>query len=180
MVHKLGYEWLIRVDDDSNFPERVLCDLVEEMKSAGATYGFRALNTDAEHVTTALPEAVSYFSVSENILPSFAMDLFGNGQRTIFYNNFFVSNVSFWVGPRVTLWLQLLEDLNGFQKFRWGDAPVHTLTLGLFSNTSSVIEFGFAYEHGRGGNPFRYAAGQFMSSFRHNGCAGVPLPGVRR
>uniref|UniRef100_A0A383VIV1 Uncharacterized protein n=1 Tax=Tetradesmus obliquus TaxID=3088 RepID=A0A383VIV1_TETOB len=49
--------------------------------------------------------------------------------------------------PKVRAWLSHLEQLRGFYKHRWGDAPVHTFTLGMFLPETQMLEFGFKYEH---------------------------------
>ena len=82
--------------------------------------------------------------------------------RQIFYNNFFISRVQFWMQPHVKAWLRFLEATNGYQKFRWGDAAIHTLTLGMFMPRSEVVELGFDYDHGG-----RLMAGQYLTAFRH-------------
>lgn len=153
----MQYEWVIRVDNDSAFPKVIPYDIIGVMEERGAKYGFRVMSPDGSEVTQALPEAAKYWLVSEGVTPTFLLEscnpstmdgLSSDGwSKHIFYNNFFVTNVGFWVRPDVQSWLKLLEYLNGFYKFRWGDAPVHTVTLGMFSPKKELLEFGFEYEH---------------------------------
>ncbi|MCJ1368790.1 hypothetical protein MMC16_007938 [Acarospora aff. strigata] len=156
-LSSMGYEWVIRVDDDSGFPESIPYDIVSVMEAKEATYGFRTMNQDSKAVTKALAEAAKYWLVSEDITPSFLFQFCNpaslEGVSTegwfphIFYNNFFVTRVQFWLRPDVQDWLTHLENVNGFYKFRWGDAPVQTVTLAIFAPIEHLVEFRFEYEH---------------------------------
>lgn len=56
--------------------------------------------------------------------------------------------------PSVQGWLEYLENLGGYHKFRWGDAPVHTFTAALHLKRAQMLWFDFDYKHGQ-----RYLAG---------------------
>lgn len=177
-LNAMGYIWVIRVDDDSGFPKLIPYDVVSVMEAKNAMYGFRVMNQDMKPVTKALAEAARYWLVSESITPTFLFDFCDPQSLTglssdgwsphIFYNNFFVTNIQFWMRPDIQAWLKLLECANGFHKFRWGDAPVHTVTLAIFASAQQVLEFGFEYEH-QGVYPENYSTSVFKSlNFYHD------------
>lgn len=159
VLHDMGYEWMIRMDTDSEFLTPIPYNLVDAMKAAGAEYGFRVWWVDFARFVKGLPEAAQYWMIAENIKPTWlrrecrTQALHGlttkGWKRHIFYNNFFVTNLKWWVQPHVQGWLQHLVHSGGFYKFRWGDAPVQTITLGMFMPNDKIIEFSFGYKHKR-------------------------------
>lgn len=173
-LQHMGYEWVIRLDDDSVFPHPIPYNLVSLMEANGAEYGYRADSYDASEVLQALPEAARYWLKAENIRPSWLLhfclpqDLSGLSSEgwsgTIFYNNFFITRVDWWMQPHIQAWLAFLLDLGGFYKFRWGDAPVHTITMGMFMSDDLILQFGFEYEH----QQLKYSLNQFSQQFFAN------------
>lgn len=170
----LGYEWVIRIDDDSVFPAPIPYDIVAIMEANGAEYGYRADSTDTSEVTNALPEAANYWLTAENMQPTWLLQYCSpqnisgltraGWSGIIFYNNFFVARISWWLQPKIQAWLSFLLSSGGFYKFRWGDAPVHTFTMGMFMSEDSILQFGFEYEHQR----FLYGLNQFSQQFFGN------------
>lgn len=156
VVARLGYKWVIRLDTDSNLPDPVPYNLVQAMQERNAKYGLRVFQQELSDVVIGLPEAAQYWLASQMRAPQLWMlrhctphDVQGipNWNRSIIYNNFFISDVEFWMQPQVQGWLTYLEQLGGFQKLRWGDAPVHTWTAGIFLREEEMLEFRFAYQH---------------------------------
>jgi hypothetical protein len=127
------------------------------MQQRKAKYGFRAFAPETADVVIGLPEAVQYWLVSQQPITTGLWildhcnphDVRGvvNWDRRIIYNNFFITEISFWMQPKVQAWLSYLEQLRGAHKFRWGDAPVHTWTTGMFLKKEEMLEFCFAYQH---------------------------------
>ena len=149
----MGYEWVIRVDPDSNFPSVIPYNVIHAMEEKKTEYGFRAMSHESKRMSRGLAEAAKYWLVSEDQTATFLLEMCkprsmqglssAGWSYDIFYNNFFVTRIGFWMQPHIQGWLRHLERLNGYHKFRWGDAPVHTLTLGMFADKATVMEFGF-------------------------------------
>lgn len=160
-LHAMGYEWVIRLDHDSEVPSTIPYNIVDQMIQHKAQYGFRAFNIDHARVVYALPDAARYWIVSQMLNPAdlWLMDFFKNSglglngmssdnyDLRIIYNNFFVSNVTWWMEPKVQGWLRYLEMLRGYHKFRWGDAPVHLFTTAMHLKKEQMLEFDFEYKH---------------------------------
>jgi hypothetical protein len=179
ILHSRGYRWVIRLDSDSELPSALPYNLLDAMAARGAQYGFRAWSVDGGDVTHGLPEAAAYWLAAERQQPAFlyehcappnasGLSSSGGWDRGIVYNNLFVTNVSFWVQRPVQAWLQFLEHTNGFYKFRWGDAPVHTMTLAMFLPREQLLEFGFPYKHSCAGCKNSWGAGEFTSRMPHH------------
>lgn len=123
-LSQMGYEWVIRVDSDSYFPKPIPYNVIDAMVEKDALYGFRLLTRESTEVCRSLPEAASFWLVSEGIEPTFIYDfcnpqemngLSGTGwSKTIIYNNFFATKISFWRQSEVQGWLEHLEMVNGF------------------------------------------------------------------
>lgn len=158
-----GYKWALRFDQDSVFLSSIDFGLVESMVKNKQQYGYRVWGVDHLEVVWGLPEITSYFLKEQNIQPKWLFNMCspkstdglktardGTGwNRQIVYNNFFVTNISFWLDVQVQRYLRLLETTGGFYKFRWGDAPVHTMVIGMFLDEVQLERFSFDYDHQR-------------------------------
>ena len=172
VLGRAGYQWIIRVDDDSRFPDPVPYNLVKAMQQEGASYGFRVQMAEDPPVVHSLAEATKFWLTMERREPAWLYEhcnpssiegLSSLGwSRKMFYNNFFVGNISFWLAPEVQGYLRFLEQIRGAHRFRWGDAPVQTLTAGIFLPKQQIMEFDFAYEH-----QLKWGWDVFSSDFRH-------------
>jgi alpha 1,2-mannosyltransferase len=59
-----------------------------------------------------------------------------------FWSNFEIGSLAFFRGPEYTKYFDYLDRAGGFFYERWGDAPVHSLAVGLFLDKSEVHYFG--------------------------------------
>jgi hypothetical protein len=65
-----------------------------------------------------------------------------------YFSNFFVSNVSWWLlEPRVSDFLNAVDDSRGIYRHRWGDAPLSTAALDLYATEAQVQPLGVRYMH---------------------------------
>jgi len=65
-----------------------------------------------------------------------------NGYSTChFWSNFEIGNLNFWRGERYQSYFDYLDRQGGFFYERWGDAPVHSVALGLFEDKSKIHWF---------------------------------------
>lgn len=177
VLYRMGFEWVIRIDTDSVFPDTVPYNLMHAMEEVNAVYGFRAVSQESSIFSRALAEAARYWLTSEKITPTYILDhcnpptiegLSSTGwNHTIIFNNFYITKLSWWMQPHVRAWLLHLERLRGAYKHRWGDAPIHTITLGMFLHESQLAEFGFTYAHDVGSGRRSYPAGVFATSWPH-------------
>ena len=65
-----------------------------------------------------------------------------NGYSTChFWSNFEIGNLNFWRGERYQSYFDYLDRQGGFFYERWGDAPVHSVALGLFEDKRKIHWF---------------------------------------
>jgi mannosyltransferase len=67
------------------------------------------------------------------------VNILAHGYSTChFWSNFEIGDLEFWRSARYEAFFQHLDHSNGFFYERWGDAPVHSIALGLFEDTSKI------------------------------------------
>jgi hypothetical protein len=65
---------------------------------------------------------------------------FGEYSLAIFFTNFAIANVSlFRDHPLIRAWLHTVDRDGGIYRYRWGDAPVHTLALTQFLKRDQIV-----------------------------------------
>ena len=57
---------------------------------------------------------------------------------TIVWSNFEIADMSFWRSQAYEDYFNHLDRAGGFFYERWGDAPVHSIALGLFEDASKI------------------------------------------
>jgi hypothetical protein len=125
----------------------------------------------------ALAEAANFWVTSEKLTPTFILQhctpptiegLSSTGwNHSIVFNNFYITRLSWWMQPHIRAWLVHLERLRGAYKHRWGDAPIQTITLGIFLPEAQMLEFDFHYTHDIGTGMHVYPHGVFATSWPH-------------
>ena len=62
-----------------------------------------------------------------------------NGYSTChFWSNFEIGNMDWFRGEVYSRYFEHLDRSGGFFYERWGDAPVHSIALGLFEDKSKI------------------------------------------
>ncbi|KAK9453922.1 nucleotide-diphospho-sugar transferase [Dipodascopsis uninucleata] len=65
-----------------------------------------------------------------------------------FWSNFEIASLNFWRSEAYDAYFKYLDETGGFYYERWGDAPVHSLAVGLFLPRDKVHHFGdIGYRH---------------------------------
>lgn len=68
-LHKLGYDWVIRLDEDSQVLTPVTQDMAAWMEANGKQYGLRLWDDDGPSVTWGLPELTARHIAAHGISP---------------------------------------------------------------------------------------------------------------
>lgn len=155
------YYW--RVEPKVHFFCDVDYDVFRFMQDNNKTYGFTLTLYDApKSIPSLWPETVKFMSQypqykhEKNAL-AFLTDrirrpkhnLEANGYSTChFWSNFEIGDMSFWRSQAYEDYFNHLDRAGGFFYERWGDAPVHTIALGLFEDSSKIHWFrDIGYQH---------------------------------
>ncbi|PWW80083.1 Glycosyltransferase Family 15 protein [Tuber magnatum] len=72
----------------------------------------------------------------------------GNYNLCHFWSNFEIASLEFYRGEAYSRYFEFLDSAGGFFYERWGDAPVHSIGVGLFAPKDSIHHFAdFGYSH---------------------------------
>lgn len=145
------YYW--RVEPKVHFFCDVDYDVFAYMQDNNKTYGFTINLYDApKSIPTLWPETVDFLAEHpEYLAKNNAMDWLtdssrrpehnrlANGYSTChFWSNFEVADMNFWRSKAYEDYFTHLDRAGGFFYERWGDAPVHSIAIGLFEDKSKV------------------------------------------
>ncbi|EED17750.1 alpha-1,2-mannosyltransferase (Ktr4), putative [Talaromyces stipitatus ATCC 10500] len=155
------YYW--RVEPNVQFFCNVDYDVFRYMQDYNKTYGFTINLFDApESLPTLWPETERFLAehpeyISENNMMEWLVDdklrpehnKKANGYSTChFWSNFEIGDMNFFRSEAYEAYFNHLDRAGGFFYERWGDAPVHSIALGLFEDASKVHWFrDIGYRH---------------------------------
>ncbi|QKX63641.1 uncharacterized protein TRUGW13939_10812 [Talaromyces rugulosus] len=155
------YYW--RVEPKVQFFCNVDYDVFRYMQDHKKTYGFTINLFDApETITSLWPETERFLSehpeyLADNNMMEWLVDdklrpehnKKANGYSTChFWSNFEIGDMEFFRSEKYEAYFNHLDRAGGFFYERWGDAPVHSIALGLFEDASKVHWFrDIGYRH---------------------------------
>lgn len=128
-------------------------DVFRYMADNNKSYGFTLNLYDTPYSLPSLwPETMKFLSAhpeylnNGNAMPWLTestqrpeLNLVANGYSTChFWSNFEIGDMEFWRGQAYDEYFKHLDSTGGFFYERWGDAPVHSIGIGLFGDTSKV------------------------------------------
>ena len=140
--HLKNYDYVLRIDEDG-FLEKLDYNIFEYME-----------DNNLDYTTCRFME--EYHSLTNNTLPQACEKLLENwtvkdyNQDEDFwipYTNLYAVKVSFFMQEKVQSFLKSLVSDQNFLMNRWGDAPVHGITLKAFGANTEFIK-DCIYEHG--------------------------------
>ena len=141
---------------DLSFFCQVDYDVFRFMELNNKTYGFVINIYDSpQSIQSLWPTTLEYLALYPNAVhPNSAMEWLtdstrrpghnraANGYSTChFWSNFEIGNLNFWRGERYQSYFDYLDRQGGFFYERWGDAPVHSVALGLFEDKHKIHWF---------------------------------------
>lgn len=147
-----GYEWVMRLDEDSFIHSHIPYDLVEFMEGRGLQYAYRVDTHEDKHYAVGFQQIVRshlamFFrdpypsALLSHCTPPSLEGLSQDWNHFTFYNNFFLTNVSLWHRPNVRRFLEHVDRMGGIYTHRWGDAPIQTAAVQMFVPGEQVHKF---------------------------------------
>ncbi|KAK6513998.1 hypothetical protein TWF506_008428 [Arthrobotrys conoides] len=159
----LKYKWYWRVEPKVHFFCDIDYDVFRYMQDYNKTYGFVINIYDSPQSITSLWPSVEEFMAEhpEYIHPNNAMKWLtdaenrpehnkdANGYSTChFWSNFEIADMDFWRSKKYEDFFNHLDRAGGFFYERWGDAPVHSVALGLMEDKDKIHWFhDIGYQH---------------------------------
>jgi len=149
------YYW--RLDAHSYiFGSKPIQDPFEIMQERQIQYAFVMINDEGSNYATGLWSLFHTFLKRHCVEPSAGLrqtqtGWFGRYSLMIIFTNFAIANVSlFRDHPLMRAWLHTVDRNGGIYRYRWGDAPVHTLALTQFLERDQIVRlryFGYMHRH---------------------------------
>ncbi|KAI5780909.1 glycolipid 2-alpha-mannosyltransferase-domain-containing protein [Geopyxis carbonaria] len=154
--------WYWRVEPKVHFFCDVDYDVFRYMEDNDKTYGFVInLYDSPQSIETLWPQTLEFLAEHpEYIHPNNAMkwltatsrpdhtDAAGGYSTCHFWSNFEIADMNFWRSKPYEDYFDHLDRAGGFFYERWGDAPVHSIALGLFEDKNKIHWFrDIGYQH---------------------------------
>ncbi|CAB9510862.1 glycosyltransferase family 15 protein [Seminavis robusta] len=150
VLSELGYDYVMRLDDDSNFMSPIAYNLFDALRSQNAIYGFRQ---EAEECgSTRFGPFIDRFIKKNKIVPkygaiegSYCKSQLG---RYGYYNNFFISRVSWWHEPLPSQLVHKFDESSLIYTHRDNDLIFQTAVVKLFAEPQEVLKYvDWTYAH---------------------------------
>lgn len=175
MKYVRGYDYVMRLDDDSLIEEPIKEDLFVWMKEKELNYASNLLHADCgiccygmkEFFEREYPDRkdviANMFIPQEVPMRSVTLHPFrtllsitqsplpeiGETQTVwmpiMYYNNFFITRTAFWETPEMKEVLEKIDKNGSIFYFRWGDAPLQSILAMLHSKPEQISKASFAY-----------------------------------
>ena len=150
-LYGLGYRFVMRIDDDSLFLSPVPYNLFDRMREKGAIYAHRQTSTECgssefrPFVTKALNLSRRYCGFSKSDQKS---RLAAEEEIQGFYNNFFVSDISWWLSPTVQRLVLAFDKSGLIYTRRDNDLVFQSAAVKLLSPRTAIYKYvDWAYAH---------------------------------
>jgi hypothetical protein len=175
MKYVKGYDYVMRLDDDSIIEEPITKDLFQWMKDKDLNYASNFLHTDCglccygmkqffeqefpdKHDllkqlfkplelpmrSVVLHPFRSVMSIVEDPLPDIR-ETETVWQPIMYYNNFFITKTAFWQTEEMLEKLKSIDEKGSIFYYRWGDSPLQSLLVMMFSSPDKISKAKFAY-----------------------------------
>ena len=149
------YDYIMRLDDDSHISSPVGYDIFRLMQANKKKYGFvKVMNDDPRCVKGLWAFAYEFLegALSQGLITQQQYQAAFNTSSVervlallphpaIFYNNFEIAHRSVWEGPVWEAWKAAVTASKGVYSRRWGDAPIHTIAVGMMLSKDELHAF---------------------------------------
>jgi len=133
-----GYDWYMRLDDDSFITSPIREDPFEYLADNGKLYGWRIMQPENPRVVRGLTDLCMRAN------PSFATFKW-DGQS--FFNNFHIAKIDLWERPPIRRILVAIDRCGGIYTRRWGDHTIQTLVVKAYASDAHHQFTDFDYSH---------------------------------
>ena len=160
LLHERGFRYMMRMDEDSFIWSPIKYNIFSFMQSRDLIHAYRLLSIEHEYTTRdALHAFMRKYALERGLEPSWLLESCGKpgmanfsiencGPPTTPYNNFYVSNIRFWLREDVQDLLRAIDKTNWIYTARIGDHIWSAYVLKTYADPRRVHRFNdFAYEH---------------------------------
>lgn len=163
VVASEGYQYVMRLDADSYIRSPIGYNLFSFMRARQIDYAYRLAAWEDSTGTHGdrFHNFVRNYAIKHQITPEWLLEPCPASVRSLQtysldhcgplyapYNNFFITNISFWLSFPVHAFLTAIDSSHTIYTERWGDLLWHAAAIQLFMPVNKVHMFSdFAYEH---------------------------------
>lgn len=144
-------DWYMRLDVDSYILAPINYDPFRFLERESKIYGYLTTFYEESRVVEGLGAAVARYLSKQGINPTFLnkfVNRDGFWNLTSFYTNFEVTKLEFWRSANCRSFINFINSERGIYLKRWGDAPLHFLSLALFASEGQIARLeGIGYRH---------------------------------
>ncbi len=134
-----GFDWYMRLDDDSFILSPIEEDPFDFLADRGKTYGHRCRTREVPQAVRGL---LRFLQTHDPSLAGMKWDYIQ------IYNNFHIAKLELWRRPKIRDMLEAIDMSGKIYTRRWGDAPIQTLLLKAYQPQNERHEFkNFTYKH---------------------------------
>lgn len=148
---KMGYDWYMRMDDDSFIHSEIKYDLFDYMIEHKYKYGYRANIKESSSASVGFADMTLSYLLCKKIKSKFFLESFltdGSWNRNGYYNNFLISDLHFWMKKEVRDYLNFIDRTGFIYYNRWNDAIIQTAAVQIFLEKNQIYKFtDWTYEH---------------------------------
>ncbi len=145
------YDYYMRLDDDSFIERKIKKDFFEIMEEQSLDYIYNDYELDCPICNEGLLPFVYKYCKSNKITVNFITEINSDQKECVvsYKNNFHVSRVKFWEREDVKKFLREVDLTGNIYYKRWGDAPLHSITVQLFSKRIKQLTFDYSKKKDR-------------------------------
>ncbi|KAI9684776.1 MAG: hypothetical protein M1829_000151 [Trizodia sp. TS-e1964] len=152
----LEYDWYWRVEPDVHFFCNIEYDVFRFMQENNMKYGFNMnILDDARSFPSLWSSTRSFINYHPELIhPEADLDWLldsrngGDYNNCQFFSNFEIGDLRFFRGEANEKYFEWLDKEGGFYYERFGDAPIHTLSVAMFVPKSEIWFFrDIGYQH---------------------------------
>jgi hypothetical protein len=155
LLDGLGYKWMMRFDDDSRILSHIDYNMFHAMRANNKIYGFRMYSMECGRGN--FGPLIDRFTKNHNLSiedrglgPGINNNRYCKGGGKLgYYNNFAITNVTWWVTtPLVQTLIRVFDQSNLIITDRDGDLLLHTAIVRLFTQPQERMHFlDWSYYH---------------------------------
>ena len=131
---------IMRLDDDSYFLGKLPEDPFLKMQRGRLKYMYKRSSNEIHGIQHLWDVSIPF---SRHGLTTFKELGWVHGNKKYDgiepYNNFHVTNIDEWRTPEAKAWFRAMDAYTGFSKYRFSDANVHAIFIGLFLKAKEVL-----------------------------------------
>lgn len=134
IMSDMKYDYYMRLDDDSFLLDSNI-DIFKFMSTNEYDYGYVKIDEETHNPTN--KSLIQYLKDTFTNIESNKFMI--NDKLFMYYTSIFVTKTAYWLRHDVMNFMNEIDKTNNIYNIRWGDAPLHFITLNLFESKTILL-----------------------------------------